>query len=184
MVDDIEEDWALLKGITRSPVVTAPEGVEDDWDLIKGLPEWVYMAREDYGINLMCLWRLKPRGHRKGKLPGGRFEELWSIQYDTLLWAGSNYRLHDSHTTGLVYRVSARQISLTLDDAFKRLNGFREGHLKTLRAGIAQYERDIRERQASVERCKEQVEAGAKLVFNESLLATGYPQQIPTNPGK
>ena len=101
MTNDIEEDWALVRGVTIGVTVTGvlDSGVEDDWNDIKGLPEWIYTVHSGYSAGTMALWRLKPKGHRTGNYPGlsrGRMEEFWTFWHDTLLWCGASYTPHSS----------------------------------------------------------------------------------------
>ncbi len=169
-MSDIEEEWGLLKSVTRSPAAS-PESVEDDWRDIKGLPEFIYTAHKGYSIRDMALWRLRPESHRKAVLHG-RLQEFWTFRHEKLLWAGGSYVPHETTRSGRVFRTGAKQISLTLDDAFKRLDGYRREHIQNLESAIAQYERDIREKHAHISTFRASIEEGHALHFNDALLNT------------
>lgn len=168
---DIEEDWALLRGRSNE-IVTAPAEVEGEWNTIRGLPEWIYTVHEGYGVNSMALWRLKPKGHRKGVMPGNgsRVEEFWTYWHDTLLWSGSLYKVHESCTSGRSFRTSTKQVCLTLDEAFARLEAFKQKHMNALRESVLRHEAEIRERQSWIGMHHEDLRAAESLRFDKTLL--------------
>lgn len=169
-MDDLDADWSLIRGANREIALAQIEGVEDEWANIRGLPEWIYCVHEGYGINSMALWRYKPRGHRKGKMPGGRVEEFWTFQYDKLLWSGSAYTAHESCFSGRTFRGSTRNIYVTLEEAFKRLEAAKQKHLRNLHEEIVRQEKEIQERQKWIETYRNDIVQGGALVFSEDLL--------------
>lgn len=171
----MEEDWAMLKELRRGPSPTIPmEGVDEAWRDIKGIPDYVYFPVKGVGIGSMGLWRLIPKARRHGPMPGcgSRIVEFWTATHDKLLWAGPTYSQAKGEVEGKRYSYRRKSLCLTLDEAFKRLEAYRDEHTRDALAYIAQTEQTVENYLRSIADSRARIAQGSALVFDESLLTS------------